>query len=75
MVLTARARRRAFSIAKAFSIGFEVGAIGRKESEPSILGANNLLSGCAFMGRQIVQDDDVARFEGRSQLESRRKFR
>src|SRR4029077_9945 len=30
--------------------------------------ARTLLGGGAFMGRQIVQDDDVARLESRSQL-------
>jgi len=46
----------------------EVGAIGRQEQEPSALGANGCLSGRAFMGGQIVQDDEVAGLEGRGQL-------
>jgi len=46
----------------------EVGAIGRKEQEPGALGANSPLGLGALMSRQIVQDDDVARLEGRSEL-------
>ena len=67
MVLTARARRRAFNFAKAISIGLRSGLKGGR-NEPSAHGANSLLGGGAFMGRQIVQDDDVARLESRSQL-------
>ena len=53
----------------------EVGAIGRKESEPSVLGANSLLSGCAFMGRQIVQTTMSPDLRVGASCSSRRKFR
>src|SRR4029077_10172975 len=60
--------QKGFQLCKSHLDGIEVGAIGRKEKEPSAHGANSLLGGGAFMGRQIVQNDDVARLESRSQL-------
>ena len=62
MVLTAGSQK-GFNFAKAISIMIEVGAIGRKERKPSAHGANGLLGGGAFMGRQIVQDYDIASLE------------
>jgi hypothetical protein len=67
MVLIALARSRALSLAKAISIGLRSG-YRAQEQEPSALGANGRLSGRAFMGGQIVQDDEVAGLEGRGQL-------
>jgi hypothetical protein len=39
----------------------EIWTIGRQEQDPCAPGANGLVSGRAFMGRQVVHDDDVAR--------------
>ena len=71
MVLTARARRRAFNFAKAISIGLRSGIRGYRSGrnkEPRAHSANGLLGGGAFMGRQIVQDYDVARPKKSCQL-------
>ena len=46
----------------------EVGTVGRQKEEPGAFGANGLLGRRAFVGRQIVADDDVAWLEGRGQL-------
>src|SRR3984885_2885261 len=42
----------------------EIWTIGGQEQDPCAPGANGLVSGRAFMGRQVVHDDDVARLEG-----------
>ena len=42
--------------------GIEVGAVGRQEQEPGASLANGLFGGRAFVGGQIVQNDDVAFF-------------
>ena len=68
MVRMALARSRALSLAKANSMGLRSGAIGRQEQEPGALGADGRFGGGAFMGGQVVKDDDVAGLEGRSQL-------
>ena len=44
----------------------EVGTVGRQKEEPGAFGANGLLGRRAFVGRQIVADDDVAWLEGRA---------
>ncbi len=46
----------------------EVGTIGRQEQEPCAFGEDGFLCRWAFVSRQIVGDDDVARPEGRDQL-------
>ena len=68
MVRIALARRRALSLAKAISMGLRSGLVGRQEQEPGALGANGRFCGGAFMGGQVVQDDDVARLKGWNQL-------
>ena len=40
--------------------GIEVGAVGRQKQQPSASLADGLFGGRAFVGGQIVQDDDVA---------------
>ena len=45
----------------------EIGAVGRQEQQPSALGADCGFGGRAFMGWQIVQDDDVAWAQGRGE--------
>ena len=40
--------------------GIEVGAVGRQKQEPGAALADGLLGGLAFVGGQVVQDDDVA---------------
>ena len=40
--------------------GIEVGAVGGQKHEPSAALADGLFGGLAFVGGQIVQDDDVA---------------
>ena len=46
--------------------GIEVGAVGRQKHEPGASLADGLFGGRAFVGGQVVQDDDVAFFEGRA---------
>jgi hypothetical protein len=48
--------------------GIEVRAVRRQEQEPGALCADVRLGGGAFMGGQVVEDDDVAGLESRGQL-------
>ena len=69
MVLTARVRRRAFNFAKAISIGLAgrgYRAEGIRAKRP--WRERGLAWRRRFMGRQIVQDYDIARPKSRSQL-------
>jgi len=46
----------------------EVGAVGRQKHEPSASFADGVFGGGAFVGRQVVEDDDVCFFKGRGEL-------
>ena len=46
----------------------EVGRIGRQEQEPCAFGPDGLFGSLAFVRRKIVEDDDIARRQGRDQL-------
>ena len=46
----------------------EVGAVGRQKHKPSASLADGLFGRGAFVGGQVVQNDDVAFFEGRGEL-------
>jgi hypothetical protein len=47
--------------------GIEVGAVGRQEDEVGAFGSDDCASGLTFVAAEIVQDDDIARREGRSE--------
>src|SRR6185312_6533105 len=47
--------------------GIEVGAVGRQEEEVSAAFPDRLARRFALMRAEIVENDDVARFEGRSE--------
>jgi hypothetical protein len=67
--------QKGFQLCESHRDRIEVGAIGRKEKEARAHGANGLLGGGAFAGRQIVQDYDVARPKSRSQLSPDASFK
>ena len=46
----------------------EIGAVGRQEQEPCAPGSDGLLGHRAFMGGEVVENDDVALFERRGKL-------
>jgi hypothetical protein len=48
--------------------GIEVGAVGPQKHEPSAALADGLLGGRAFVGGQVVQNDDVALLQGWDEL-------
>jgi hypothetical protein len=52
--------RRGLEFGEGHFDGIEVGAIGRQKREPSASLADGMFGGRAFVGGQIVQDDDVA---------------
>jgi hypothetical protein len=43
---------------------YKVRAIGRQEQDPCTPGLDGFLGGLAFVGRQIIHDDDIAFVEG-----------
>jgi hypothetical protein len=45
----------------------EVGAVGRQEDEVSAFGADGIAGCFAFMAAEIVEDDNVALGQGRSE--------
>src|SRR5580704_5061880 len=47
--------------------GIEVGAVGRQEDEVGAFGSDDGASGLTFVAAEVVQDDDIARREGRSE--------
>ena len=47
--------------------GIEVGAVGRQEKELGFGRADGGASGLAFVAAEVVQDDDIAWREGRSE--------
>ena len=52
--------------------GIEVGAVGRQKQQPSASLADGLFGGRAFVGGQIVQDDDIALLQRGDELGARR---
>jgi hypothetical protein len=47
--------------------GIEVGAVGRQEDEAGAFGSDDGAGGLAFAAAEVVQDDDIARREGRGE--------
>ena len=46
----------------------EIGTVGREEEEPCSARFDDLMRLLAFVAREVVEDDDVARIEGRREL-------
>ena len=59
MVRAAAARSAALSLAKAISIGIEVGTVGGQVAQACAAGLDRLSDAMDLMGGQIVHDDDV----------------
>jgi len=70
MVLIVLARSRALSSAKAISIGLRSGLYGGRNKSQAPLARMAASAAALFMGGQVVQDDDIARVKGRSELGS-----
>ncbi len=63
MVLAPIRRKWAFNLANAISMGLGSGTVRWEEEEPGAPLLQRALGLFAFMGWQVVEDDDVAGFE------------
>jgi len=68
MVRTALAREMRLEFCEGHLDRVEIGALGRRKENPCAAVENGFLDERAFVGGQIVRDDDVAFFEGRDEL-------
>lgn len=67
MVVSAAARSRVLSLAKANSMGVQVGRVRGQEAQRCAAFADQVIHLIALVSGQVVHDDDVARLEGRAQ--------